>query len=107
MLGGLGGLPPSKVGGSGGRSPPEIYRHLISRNSFLINLGGYFNRAKRLMFLNALGNNRKPKNEFFEGDVRENFIKLTWEEISGVIFHRTYMTWGRETRFKGSKRVKI
>ena len=44
---------------------------------------------------------------FFEGDVREDFVKLTWEEISGVISYRNYMTWGRETRLKWSKRVKI
>ena len=50
---------------------------------------------------------RKPKNEVFEGDVREDFMKLTWEEQSGEIFSITYMSWGRETRSKYSKRVKI
>ena len=51
--------------------------------------------------------NREPKKEGFEGDVREDFIKLTWEEIHGVTFSITYMTWGRETRSKNSKRMNI
>ena len=42
MLGALGGLPPSKVAGSGGRSPPALIAHPISQYSFLISLGGIF-----------------------------------------------------------------
>ena len=48
-----------------------------------------------------------PENEVFEGDVREDFMKLTWEEQPGAIFSITYMTWGRETHSRYSKRVKI
>ena len=50
---------------------------------------------------------QEPENVFFEGDVHEDFMKLTWEEQPGEIFSITYMTWGRETRSKYSKRVKI